>query len=130
VIVPMFHVNAWGTVFYVILRGRRIDHAQMYLQGAPIIKMVRELRPTISLGVPTVWNDVLRVAESTPETDFSSLRRNSGGWCRGAPFHDRDLSRRIRHRRDPRLGHDRDQPLAAVSNPPAGTPRNSRSSTE
>src|ERR1019366_1203719 len=66
-IVPMFHVNAWGTVFTSFFAGVELIMPQMYLQGAPIIKMVRELRPTISLGVPTVWNDVLRVAESTPE---------------------------------------------------------------
>src|ERR1035437_3714696 len=45
VIVPMFHVNAWGTVFTSFLAGVELIMPQMFLQGAPLIKMVRELRP-------------------------------------------------------------------------------------
>jgi len=46
----------------------------MFLQGEPIVKMIQELRPTISLGVPTIWNDVLRATENNPDADLSSLR--------------------------------------------------------
>jgi fatty-acyl-CoA synthase len=122
VIVPMFHVNAWGTVFTSFLAGVELIMPQMYLQGAPLIKMVRELRPTISLGVPTVWNDVLRVAESTPETDFSSLRAILVGGAAVPRF-------MIETFRDvyginviQGWGMTETSPLAAVSNPPAGTP--------
>ena len=61
----MFHVNAWGTVYTALFAGVELIMPQMFLQGGPILTMIRELRPTISLGVPTIWNDVLRVAETT-----------------------------------------------------------------
>ncbi len=59
VIVPMFHVNAWGTVYSAYFAGDGAHHAPDVPSGAPIIKMIRELRPDVSLGVPTIWNDVL-----------------------------------------------------------------------
>src|SRR6202142_1134640 len=73
-IVPMFHVNAWGAAYTAFFAGTELIMPQMYLQGEPIVKMIQELRPTISLGVPTIWNDVLRVTENRPEADLSSLR--------------------------------------------------------
>ncbi len=73
-IVPMFHVNAWGCVYTAFFAGVELIMPQMFLQGAPILTMIRELRPTMSLGVPTIWNDVLRVAETAEDVDLSSLR--------------------------------------------------------
>jgi fatty-acyl-CoA synthase len=122
-IVPMFHVNAWGVAFTAFFAGVELIMPQMFLQGAPIIKMVRELRPTVSLGVPTIWNDVLRVAEETPETDLSSLRAILAGGA-AVPRFMIDTFRDV-------YGIDMIQgwgmtetsPLAAVSIPPAGTPK-------
>ncbi|HEY5111830.1 MAG TPA: long-chain fatty acid--CoA ligase [Acidimicrobiales bacterium] len=123
VIVPMFHVNAWGTVYTAFFGGIELIMPQMYLQGAPIIKMIRELRPTISLGVPTIWNDVLRVAETTPDTDLSSLRAILAGGAAVPRF-------MIETFRDvygldmiQGWGMTETSPLAAVSIPPAGTPK-------
>jgi len=122
-IVPMFHVNAWGVIYTAFFGGVELIMPQMFLQGAPIIKMIRELRPTISLGVPTIWNDVLRVAETTPATDLSSLRTILAGGS-AVPRHMIETFRDV-------YGLDMIQgwgmtetsPLAAVSIPPAGTPR-------
>ncbi|HEY5104383.1 MAG TPA: AMP-binding protein, partial [Acidimicrobiales bacterium] len=122
-IVPMFHVNAWGVIYTSFFSGVELIMPQMFLQGAPIIKMIRELRPTISLGVPTIWNDVLRVAETTPETDLSSLRAILAGGS-AVPRYMIETYRDV-------YGLDMIQgwgmtetsPLAAVSIPPAGTPR-------
>jgi fatty-acyl-CoA synthase len=94
----------------------------MFLQGAPIIKMIRELRPTISLGVPTIWNDVLRVAATTPETDLSSLRAILAGGS-AVP---RSMIEAFRDLYGINVlqgwGMTESSPLAAVSIPPAGTP--------
>ena len=122
-IVPMFHVNAWGTVFTAYFAGTELIMPQMFLQGEPIIKMIRELRPTISLGVPTVWNDVLRVAESSPDVDFSSLR----GILAGGSAVPRSMIETFRDRYGIDMiqgwGMTETSPLAAVSIPPSGTPR-------
>jgi fatty-acyl-CoA synthase len=119
----MFHVNAWGCVFTAFFAGVELIMPQMFLQGAPIIKMIRELRPTISLGVPTIWNDVLRVAEETPDTDLSSLR----GILAGGSAVPRVMIETFRDVYGIDMiqgwGMTETSPLAAVSIPPAGTPR-------
>jgi fatty-acyl-CoA synthase len=121
VIVPMFHVNAWGTIFTAFFSGAELIMPQMFLQGAPIIKMVRELRPTVSLGVPTIWNDVLQVAETTPDADLSSLR----GILAGGSAVPRFMIEAFRDRYGLDMiqgwGMTETSPLAAVSIPPAGT---------
>ena len=121
-IVPMFHVNAWGVAYTSFFAGAELIMPQMFLQGEPIIKMIRELRPTVSLGVPTIWNDVLRAAENDPDADFSSLRGIVAGGA-AVPrvmietFHDRHNVLVVQG-----WGMTETSPLAAVSIPPAGTP--------
>jgi fatty-acyl-CoA synthase len=121
-IVPMFHVNAWGAAYTAFFAGMELIMPQMFLQGEPIVKMIRELRPTISLGVPTIWNDVLRVAENNPECDFSSLR----GLLAGGSAVPRVMIETFRDRYGVKMvqgwGMTETSPLAAVSIPPAGTP--------
>ncbi len=122
-IVPMFHVNAWGTVYTALFAGVELIMPQMFLQGGPILTMIRELRPTISLGVPTIWNDVLRVAETDANVDLSSLR----GILAGGAAVPRVMIEAFRDRYGIDLiqgwGMTETSPLAAVSIPPAGTPK-------
>ncbi len=122
-IVPMFHVNAWGSVYTAFFGGVELILPQMFLQGGPIIKMCRELRPTISLAVPSVWNDVLRVAETEPDVDFSSLR----GILMGGSAVPRHMIEQFRDRYGIDVvqgwGMTETSPLAAVAIPPSGTPR-------
>ncbi|HQT98988.1 MAG TPA: long-chain fatty acid--CoA ligase [Acidimicrobiales bacterium] len=122
-IVPMFHVNAWGAAFTAMFAGMELIMPQMFLQGEPILKMVRELRPTISLGVPTIWNDVLRAADAEPSSaDLSSLR----GILVGGSALPRVMIESFRERFGVNMiqgwGMTETSPLAAVSIPPAGTP--------
>jgi fatty-acyl-CoA synthase len=121
-IVPMFHVNAWGAAYTAFFAGTELIMPQMFLQGEPIIKMIEELRPTMSLGVPTIWNDVLRVAETKPGTDLSSLR----GIVAGGAAVPRVMIEAFRDRFGINViqgwGMTETSPLAAVSIPPSGTP--------
>ncbi len=122
-IVPMFHVNAWGSVYTAFFGGVELILPQMFLQGGPIITMCRELRPTISLAVPSVWNDVLRAAETEPNVDFSSLR----GILMGGSAVPRHMIEQFRDRYGIDVlqgwGMTETSPLAAVAIPPSGTPR-------
>jgi fatty-acyl-CoA synthase len=95
----------------------------MFLQGGPILTMIRELRPTISLGVPTIWNDVLRVAETTPDADLSSLRGIIAGGSAGPRFMIEAFRDRFGIDLIQGWGMTETSPLAAVSIPPAGTPK-------
>ncbi|HEV2428041.1 MAG TPA: long-chain fatty acid--CoA ligase [Acidimicrobiales bacterium] len=120
-IVPMFHVNAWGCAYTAFMAGTELIMPQMFLQGEPILTMVRELRPTCSLGVPTVWNDVLRAAGADPSADLTSLERIVVGGS-AVPRH---MIEAFRDRFGIRIiqgwGMTETSPLAAVAIPPAGT---------
>jgi fatty-acyl-CoA synthase len=121
-IVPMFHVNAWGAAYTAFFAGVELIMPQMFLQGEPIVTMIRDLRPTISLGVPTIWNDVLRVAENNEQIDFSSLRAILAGGSAVPRIMIETF--RDRHHIDviQGWGMTETSPLAAVSIPPSGTP--------
>ncbi len=120
-IVPMFHVNAWGAVYTALFAGTELVMPQMFLQGEPVLRMIRELRPTVSLGVPTVWNDVLRAAAADADVDFSSLRAVLAGGS-AVP---RAMIEAFRDRYGVRViqgwGMTETSPLAAVAIPPSGT---------
>ena len=122
-IVPMFHVNAWGVGYTAFVAGCELIMPQMLLQGEPLVEMIRSLRPTISLGVPTIWNDVLRAAAIDPQADFSSLR----GILAGGSAVPRTMIEAFRDRHGVDViqgwGMTETSPLAAVSVPPVGTPR-------
>jgi fatty-acyl-CoA synthase len=51
---------------------------ERFLQAEPLCRVIREQRPTLSLGVPTIWNDVLRYSQSNV-VDLSSLRLITAG---------------------------------------------------
>jgi fatty-acyl-CoA synthase len=78
VIVPMFHVNAWGMPYTAFFCGADLIMPERFLQPEPLARMFRELRPTMSLGVPTIWNGLLQYSMSN-EVDLSSLRLLTAG---------------------------------------------------
>src|SRR3984957_9004166 len=122
-IVPMFHVNAWGVAYAAFFAGVEVIMPQMFLQGAPILTMIRELRPTVSLGVPTIWNDVLRVAETAEDVDMSSLRGIVGGGSAVPRYMIEQFADRYSVDLIQGWGMTETSPLAAVSIPPFGTPK-------
>jgi len=78
VIVPMFHANAWGMPYTAFLAGTDLILPERYLQAEPLARIFAELRPTLSLGVPTIWNDLLRYSQSH-DVDLSTLRMVTAG---------------------------------------------------
>jgi fatty-acyl-CoA synthase len=117
-VVPMFHVNAWGAVYTAFMAGTELIMPQMFLQGEPLLKMIMELRPTLALGVPTIWNDLLRVAHSRSDADLSSLRTIVAGGAAVPRFMIEAFS--SRHGVDVLQGWGMTEtsPLVAVSTPP------------
>ncbi len=119
-IVPMFHANAWGTPYGGFLTGADMIMPQQFLQAEPLTAMIERHRPTLSAGVPTIWNDVLRYAQ-THEVDLSSLRMITAG---GAA-----VPRQLIERFQEELGIEMIQgwgmtetsPLCALALPPRGT---------
>jgi acyl-CoA synthetase (AMP-forming)/AMP-acid ligase II len=72
-VVPMFHANGWGAPYTSYLAGSELVMPQHLLQGAPLLKIIGDTRPTLALGVPTIWNDLLHASQGQP-ADLSSLR--------------------------------------------------------
>ena len=54
-VVPMFHVNAWGTPFSCAMVGAKMVFPGPGMDGASIWELVDAEKPDLLLGVPTVW---------------------------------------------------------------------------
>ena len=122
VIVPMFHANAWGIPYTAFMAGTDLIMPERFLQAEPLARMFAEHRPTMSLGVPTIWNDLLRYSESHP-VDLSSVRMLTAGGSAVPRSLDGGLRQALRGDDRPGLGDDRDEPVAALAKPPKGVPR-------
>ena len=62
-IVPMFHVNAWGTPYLAVMVGADFIMPMERLDPAGVIELCESEHVTLSAGVPTVWmavRDVLK----------------------------------------------------------------------
>ena len=121
IIVPMFHANAWGTPYTGWMSGSDLLMPQQFLQGPHLARIIETYRPTLSCGVPTIWNDLLRVAQERP-VDLSSLREVTGGGS-AVP---RALMEAFKTTFGVEMiqgwGMTETSPLAAMSRPPAGCP--------
>ena len=55
-VVPMFHVNAWGSVHAGAMHGAKLVlPGPRLLDGAVLQALINEEGVTVSLGVPTIW---------------------------------------------------------------------------
>ena len=63
-IVPLFHVNAWGVPYAAAMCGAKLVLPGPTLDGASIYGLLRDEKCNFSLGVPTVWLSFLDYVES------------------------------------------------------------------
>ncbi|MBK5356761.1 long-chain-fatty-acid--CoA ligase [Pseudomonas sp. TH41] len=54
-VVPMFHVNAWGMPYAAAMCGAKLVLPGPALDGESIYELMRTEKVTLALGVPTVW---------------------------------------------------------------------------
>src|SRR6266566_4479844 len=73
IIVPMFHVNAWGLPYTAWMIGADLLMPGRHLQAEPLSRFIAQESPTFAAGVPTVFNDLLRHVDANP-TDLSTFR--------------------------------------------------------
>jgi fatty-acyl-CoA synthase len=118
-IVPMFHANAWGMPYGGWMAGADFIMPNRFLHAEPLCKLMAAERPTFSGAVPTIWNEVLRYAE-TNSVDLSSLRMVI---CGGSAV-PRSLMERFEERFGVKIiqawGMTETSPLAAIAYPPKG----------
>jgi fatty-acyl-CoA synthase len=120
-IVPMFHVNAWGLPYTCWFVGADILMPGRFLQAQPLTRIIQQERATMSVGVPTVWNDILQFVDANP-TDLSSLKVVI---CGGSAV-PRSLMEEFEQRHGLRIvqawGMTETSPFGAVAYPPKGAP--------
>jgi fatty-acyl-CoA synthase len=59
-VVPMFHVNAWGTPYSAPLVGAKLVFPGPALDGASLHELYETESVTFTAGVPTVWQGLLQ----------------------------------------------------------------------
>jgi fatty-acyl-CoA synthase len=72
-VVPMFHVNAWGTPFACTWFGATQVLPGPYFTPKLLAELIESEQVTLTAGVPTIWNGLLKELE-TGDYDMSSLR--------------------------------------------------------
>ena len=77
-VVPMFHVNAWGTPYAGAMVGCSMVMPGPGLDGDSLVKLIDSERVTVALGVPTIWHGLLAAAKASG-SGLPSLKRNVVG---------------------------------------------------
>lgn len=81
-IVPMFHVNAWGTPFTAVMVGAKIAFPGPHLDAVNLLDLYDSEKVTLSAGVPTIWMGMLQALQKEPAR--WKLQQNLRMVCGGA----------------------------------------------
>ncbi|CUW28988.1 MULTISPECIES: long-chain fatty acid--CoA ligase [Streptomyces] len=117
VVVPQFHVNAWGLPHAFYMTGANLLMPDRFLQPAPLAEMIERERPTHAAAVPTIWQGLLGELHAKPR-DVSSLTHVTIGGSACPPslmaaFD--ELGMRVCHA----WGMTETSPLGSLARPPA-----------
>ncbi|MDO9552780.1 long-chain fatty acid--CoA ligase [Rhodonellum sp.] len=72
-IVPQFHVMAWGFPYLCLLSGSNMVLPSSHLQPDSIIKILQEEKVTKANGVPTIWLGVYHAMKMNPPKEKLAL---------------------------------------------------------
>ncbi|MGW8630273.1 long-chain fatty acid--CoA ligase [Streptomyces sp. NPDC055793] len=117
VVVPQFHVNAWGLPHATFMTGVNMLMPDRFLQPAPLAAMIEGERPTHAAAVPTIWQGLLAELTAKPR-DVSSLTQVTigGSACPPSLMEAFDsLGMRVCHA----WGMTETSPLGTIARPPA-----------
>jgi len=119
---PMFHANAWGLPYSCWFAGADMIMPGRHLQPEPVSAMIGQARPTLTMTVPTIVNDLLQRHTEAP-MDMSSFR----ALIVGGSAVSRHLVDRVRESWGVDLvqgwGMTETSPMCVLSHPPRGTAR-------
>lgn len=73
-VVPMFHVNAWGSPYAAALAGAKMVMPGPGLDGKSLATLFNEEKVTIAAGVPTIWAGLIQYLEAT-NTKLPHMKR-------------------------------------------------------
>ncbi|MEU9388494.1 long-chain fatty acid--CoA ligase [Streptomyces sp. NPDC048324] len=117
VVVPQFHVNAWGLPHATFMTGVNLLMPDRFLQPAPLAEMIEGEKPTHAAAVPTIWQGLLAELTAKPR-DVSSLVQVTIGGSACPPSLMKafdELGMRVCHA----WGMTETSPLGTVARPPA-----------
>ncbi|MFE4262907.1 long-chain fatty acid--CoA ligase [Streptomyces sp. NPDC056883] len=118
VVVPQFHVNAWGLPHATFMTGINMLMPDRFLQPAPLADMIEREKPTHAAAVPTLWQGLLAEVTANPR-DLTSMKQVTIGGAACPPAlmeaYDR-LGVRLCHA----WGMTETSPLGTMAHPPAG----------
>ncbi|MEV0638023.1 long-chain fatty acid--CoA ligase [Streptomyces sp. NPDC050619] len=117
VVVPQFHVNAWGLPHATFMTGVNLLMPDRFLQPAPLAEMIEREKPTHAAAVPTLWQGLLGELTAKPR-DVTSLTHVTigGSSCPPSLMEAFDkLGMRVYHA----WGMTETSPIGTVARPPA-----------
>ncbi len=122
IIVPMFHANAWGLPYVAWMLGADMLMPGPYMQPEALCSMIREFRPTMVAGVPTILSAMLHHALAHG-VDLSFFHQVISG---GAAL-PRSLAETFRDKYGVKVvqgwGLTETSPVAAMARAPKGCPK-------
>ena len=118
-IVPMFHVNAWGIPYVAWMLGCTLLLPDRFLQPEPLCAFIKAERPTFTGGVPTIFTGMLQYAEAT-NADLSSIKRAICGGSAVPPSLIAAFREKLGIELIQAWGMTETSPLGCIAYPPAG----------
>ncbi|MFF0446020.1 long-chain fatty acid--CoA ligase [Streptomyces sp. NPDC004609] len=118
VVVPQFHVNAWGLPHATFMTGINLLMPDRFLQPAPLAEMIEREKPSHAAAVPTIWQGLLAEVTANPR-DLTSMRHVTIGGSACPPSLMEaygKLGVRVCHA----WGMTETSPLGTMAHPPAG----------
>ncbi|MBC7750870.1 MAG: long-chain-fatty-acid--CoA ligase [Candidatus Saccharibacteria bacterium] len=67
-VVPMFHVNAWGTPYAATMTGAKLVLPAHGMDGASLYELIDGEKANLLLGVPTIWLGLLNYLDQIKVT--------------------------------------------------------------
>ncbi|MEV7090240.1 long-chain fatty acid--CoA ligase [Streptomyces sp. NPDC093085] len=118
VVVPQFHVNAWGLPHATFMTGINMLMPDRFLQPGPLAEMIERERPTHAAAVPTIWQGLLAEVTARPR-DLSSLATVTIGGS-ACPPSLMEAYDKLGVRLCQAWGMTETSPLGTMAHPPAG----------
>jgi len=73
-IVPLFHVNAWGIPYAAAMCGAKLVLPGPALDGKSVFELLAAEQCNFSLGVPTVWLNFFGYIEQNPDLPLKDIK--------------------------------------------------------
>jgi len=84
-IVPQFHVMAWGYPYMCMMAGADMVLPSLHLQSDALIDIIQKEKITYANGVPTIWMGVYDALKKNPPKEKLTLREFTVGGSALAP---------------------------------------------